>query len=103
MAVKRKSRNSRKSRRRFGNAALPATRVTRSFDGDGWVVRWANGVSPRSFFADRGGVWWLRGDGTLGRQTRGTGDVRIPRTGAGIKAFLRKLSAYEGEDIVVER
>jgi hypothetical protein len=78
------------------------TVVRRSTDGSGWIVEWGNGCSPRSFFSYRGGAWDLLRDGSLGRQTAGTRDVRVPMSASGMVRFVRTLCAYEGEPIECE-
>jgi hypothetical protein len=73
------------------------TTVVRATDGSGWVVDFGEGV--RRFYGDAGGAWVLLPDGTVGRQTAGTCDVKAPR-GHGIVAFVRGQVAHEdGADI----
>lgn len=78
------------------------TYAERATDGSGWVVRWANGITPDAFFGDSGGSWTLTRNGVMNRQTAGTRDVRAPRSAILLAAFLRRLAAYEGEKIEVQ-
>jgi hypothetical protein len=66
-------------------------RGVRSADDKGWLVHYGHKEERIiDYLADTGGKWRLMSDGTLGRQTAGTGQVRAPRDAAAFEPWLRQ-------------